>query len=115
MKDFLFTLLAWLFTFPMIIGGIAFAVYNNDPVPVTVNPFQGPVDMPVYIPVLTAIAFGFLFGAVMTWASMGSLRKELRDQKRLTRTLEKQIEETARTSPVIQNYTVIPSTLSDRY
>ena len=76
MKDFLFTLLAWLLTLPFIIGAVAFALYNPQTLPVTLNPFRPAVDMPVYVPVLGAIGLGFLFGAVMTWAGMGRLRRD---------------------------------------
>ncbi len=114
MKDFLFTLLAWLFTLPVIIGAIAFAVYNKDPVPVTVNPFIGPVDMPVYIPVLTAIAFGFLFGAIMTWAGMGRLRHERRQQEKRIKTLEKELDAANQNSVRTQEYNLIPSSFTDK-
>ena len=114
MKDFLFTLLAWLFTLPCIIGAIAFALYNADVIPITVNPFKEPVEMPVYAPVLAAIAFGFLFGALMTWAGMGRLRKEKRDQAKRIKILEKEIQ-TANARPATpHSYTMIPSSFLDK-
>ena len=109
MKDFLFTLLAWLLTLPCIIGAIAFALYNADIIPVTINPFRDAVEMPVYAPVLAAIAFGFLFGSLMTWAATGRLRKERREQAKRIKTLEKEIEATKIASVTPHNYALIPS------
>ncbi len=114
MKDFLFTLLAWLFTLPVLVGAIVFSLYNPDPVNVTINPFRDPVSIPVYAPVLAAVAFGFLFGALMTWASMGRLRKECRDHKKQIKLLEKQIDGSSRPSSTPNNYSLLPSSFLNR-
>ena len=114
MKDFLFTLLAWLFTLPIIIGAIAFAVYNADAVPIVINPFQDAVQMPVYVPVLTAIAFGFLFGSLMTWAGMGRLRAEKREQAKRIKTLEKELQAANTNTVTPHNYPLIPSSFLDK-
>ena len=114
MKDFLFTLLAWLITLPFIIGAIAFALYNAESVPITLNPFRLPVSMPVYVPVLGAIAFGFLFGSVMTWAGMSRLRKERRDQKKRIKELEKKLDAANQNVITPHNYSLIPSSFLDR-
>jgi len=115
MKDFLFTLFAWLFTLPLIVGAVVFAVYNPVDVTITFNPFQDPVTVPVYLPVLTAIAFGFLFGALMTWAGMGRQRAELREAKKRIKTLEKQIDENARTPVPANNYAMLPSSFIEKH
>ena len=91
MKDFLFVFLGWLFTLPVLIGAIGFAVYNGEQVAVTYSPFSLPDVMPLYVPVLFAVAFGFLFGALMTWAAMGRLRAERRALKKEVKLLEKKI------------------------
>ncbi len=114
MKDFLFTLLAWLLTLPFIVGAVAFALYNQERVPVTVNPFYEAVTLPVYVPVLVAIAFGFVFGAVMTWAAMGRLRAEKREQAKLIKTLEKEIQTANRNAVTPHNYALIPSSFLDK-
>lgn len=114
MKDFLFTLLAWLLTLPFIIGAVAFALYNQERVPVTVNPFYEAVSLPVYVPVLVAIAFGFLFGAVMTWAAMGRLRAIKREQAKRIKTLEKQLEAANQNGVKPHNYAAAPALLIDR-
>lgn len=114
MKDFLFTLLAWLLTLPCLVGAVVFAVNNPEPVAIIFNPFKDPLLIPVYVPVLTAIAFGFLFGALMTWAAMGRLRAEKREQAKRIKTLEKEIQ-TVNAAPITpHNYSLIPSSFLDR-
>ena len=114
MKDFLFTLLAWLLTLPFIIAAIAFALYNQADVAVTVNPFKDAVTLPVYVPVLSAVAFGFVFGSVMTWAAMGRLRKERSDQRKKIKALEKQIANANQPVVTPHNYSLIPSWFKDK-
>lgn len=114
MKDFLFTLLAWLLTLPFLIGAVGFAFYNPETVTVTVNPFRPPMTLPVYVPVLTAIGLGFVFGAVMTWAAGGRLRKERRDQKKKIKALEKQLEASNQNMVKPHNYTLIPTALLEK-
>lgn len=92
MKDFLFTLLAWILALPFIIGSVLFALNNQALTPVAISPFQEALPMPLYVPVLGAIAIGFLFGSLMTWAAMGRLRTMRRDQAKRIKTLEKQLE-----------------------
>ncbi len=114
MKDFLFTLLAWLLTLPFIIGAVAFAIYNPQTSIFTLNPFQPPVEIAVYVPVLGGVGFGFLFGAVMTWAAMGRLRHERREQRKKIKALEKQIEAANENQVAHHNYTLIPSSFTDK-
>ncbi len=115
MKDFIFTLLAWLLTLPFIIAAVAFAIYNGDIIPVTLNPFQNPIPMPVYVPVLGGIAFGFIFGSLMTWAGMGRLRKERREQKKRIKTLEKQLEVANTNHVAAHNYAQTPPALLEKF
>lgn len=115
MKDFVFTLLAWLLTLPFIIGSLVFALYNQEAVPVIYNPFQESLPLPLYVPVLGAIAFGFIFGSVMTWAAMGRLRKERRDQRKKIKTLEQQAASANQNNVARHNYAALPPTLKDNY
>lgn len=110
MKDFLFTLLAWLLTLPFIIGAVAFALYNPQVSTFTLNPFREATELPVYVPVLGAIAIGFLFGAIMTWAATGRLRAERREQKKRIKALERQLD-TANQNQVVTTTHVMPSPL----
>lgn len=114
MKDFFFTLLAWLLTLPCLVGAIVFAVNNPEPVSVIFNPFKDPLLIPVYVPVLTAIAFGFLFGSLMTWAAMGRLRAEKKEQAKRIKTLEKELQANSSATITPHNYSLIPSSFLDR-
>ncbi len=114
MKDFLFTLFAWLLTLPFLVGAVGFALYNPDAVTITINPFRPPLTIPVYVPVLAAIGIGFLFGAIMTWAAMGRLRKERRDQNKKIKALEKQLEASNQNMVKPHNYALIPSSFFER-
>lgn len=114
MKDFLFTLLAWLLTLPFIIGAVAFALYNPQISTFTLNPFRVPVELPVYVPVLGAVAIGFLFGALMTWAAMGRLRAERREQKKKIKALEKQLDAANQNQVAAVSHTLPPSLMIDK-
>jgi uncharacterized integral membrane protein len=114
MKDFLFTLFAWLLTLPCLVGAIVFAVNNPEPIEVVFNPFKEALLIPVYVPVLTAIAFGFLFGSLMTWAAMGRLRAEKREQAKRIKILEKELQAAKTPVTATQNYSLIPSSFIDR-
>lgn len=116
MKDFLFTLLAWLLTLPLIIAAIFFAIYHQQDVSVIWSPFNDPVTVPLYIPVLTAVAVGFFLGCLMTWAASARQRKTIREQKKEIKALEKQIDAaSANVQPVkSHNYSLIPSAFIER-
>jgi len=108
MKDFLFLLLAWLFTLPFLIGSIVFAIYNGQDVTVITNPFKNASTLPLYVPVLCAVAIGFIFGAIMTWAAMGRLRTKIREQSKHIKSLEKQLDDGKNPSSQPHNYASIP-------
>lgn len=114
MKDFLFTLLAWLFTLPVIVTAIVFALYNPERYPVILNPFREAVELPLYAPVLGAIGFGFLFGAIMTWAAMGRLRSKCRAQQKEIKSLQKQISDQNNKTITAHNYALIPSSFMEK-
>lgn len=109
MKDFLFTLLAWLLTLPFVIGAIVFAIYNSENIAVVLSPFRDALEIPLYVPVLTAIAFGFLFGAIMTWAGMAPLRADRRLLRKRIKELEKKLETSNQNMIPTHNY-MPPST-----
>jgi uncharacterized integral membrane protein len=114
MKDFWFTFLAWILTLPFLAATLIFALYNNESVSVTYSPFRDPLSLPVYVPVLFAIGFGFLFGAIMTWAAMGRLRAKTRAQAKHIKLLEKQLQDVKSPAPVTHNYATTPLKLLGR-
>ncbi len=114
MKDFLFTLLAWLFTLPVIAGSVIFSLYNPERYPVVFNPFKDAIELPLYVPVLGGVAFGFLFGAIMTWAAMGRLRSQCRAQQKEIKALQKQVSNQNNKNIKSHNYALIPSAFTER-
>lgn len=116
MKDFMFTLLAWLLTLPLIVAAVFFAIYHQQDVVVTWSPFNDPITLPLYIPVLSAIAIGFLLGCLMTWAGSARQRKAIRDQKKKIKALEKQVDAANTNVQAVKphNYALIPSAFIER-
>lgn len=114
MKDFIFKSLVWLLTLPLLAGAIAFAVFHQQKVSVLLSPFGTSSEVPLYIPVLTAIAFGFLFGCLMTWAAAGRQRAKLREQSRKIKALEKELEQKSASTYKYHNIVNTPSLLLER-
>jgi uncharacterized integral membrane protein len=116
MKDFLFTLLAWLLTLPLIIAAVFFAIYHQQDVVVTYSPFNDPLTIPLYIPVLSAVAVGFFLGCLMTWAASSRQRKIIREQKKKIKVLEKQADAASTNVQAMKphNYSLIPSAFIER-
>lgn len=114
MKDFLFRFFAWIITLPLLVGSVAFAFFHTQKVDVIWSPFHAPASIPLYIPVLTAIAFGFFFGALMTWAAGGRLRDKARTQKKKIAALEKQLAATNQNTYKSHNYSIVPTRLLER-
>lgn len=116
MKDFLFTLLAWLLTLPLIVAAVFFALYHQQDVAITYSPFNDPATLPLYIPVLGAVAIGFVLGCLMTWAASSRQRKVIREQKKKIKTLEKQIDVANTNVQAVKphNYSLIPSAFIER-
>ena len=85
------SIIRWIISLPLIVGAIFFALEHPDIVSITWSPTQEPIELPLYFVVLIAIGTGFLLGAAITWLSMGNLRKERRQQKKLIKRLEKDI------------------------
>lgn len=74
------------------IGLASLAVMNRERVPFLWSPVHDPVILPLYLIMLGAVGFGFLFGGMVVWLNMGPLRQKKRDQKQEIKTLETKIE-----------------------
>ena len=101
-------MLAWLLTLPFIVGAVGFALYNQTVVDIVISPFTDAYQWPVYIPVLAALAIGFVFGSLMTWAAMGRLRTAKRSQKQQIKILEKQLDTVSKDQVAAQTYLTAP-------
>lgn len=87
--------LRWIFACALTVIVVAFALANRDSVEMVWSPVHEPAVMPLFLPVLTGVAFGFLSGGFMVWLNGLAARREQRRQKKIIRELEKQVEETA--------------------
>ena len=114
MKDLLFRTIAWVVTLPFLMGVIGFAFFHTETVSVIWSPWHAPSDMPLYVPVLIAIGFGFFFGCLMTWAAGGRLREKARMQKRKIAALEKQLSISNQNTYKSHNYGITPTRLLER-
>lgn len=86
-------IIRWIIALPLIVGAVLFALAHPTPVSITWNPFDPPIELPLYFVVLTFLGVGFLLGAFVAWIGMGKVRKERRKQKKIIKTLEKDIVE----------------------
>lgn len=114
MKDFMFRILAWIVTLPVFVVAVAFAFFHPQPVEVLLSPLHGAITVPLYLPVLGGIVFGFVFGALMTWAANGRLRAKAREQKRKIAALEKQLASNNQTTYKYHNIVTNPRLLLER-
>ena len=70
------------------VGVAGIAVMNPQITQVHISPLHNPLEYPVYMVILSALAVGFLIGAVTVWINMGGLRKKNRQYKRDIKSLK---------------------------
>jgi uncharacterized integral membrane protein len=80
--------------------GIVFAVANRGVVSVSLDPFdtEAPFlafDVPLFLLVFGALALGVIIGGLADWLSQGRLRREMREEKKQTKRLERALEESS--------------------
>jgi uncharacterized integral membrane protein len=73
----------WIVSIPVIIVVALFAVNNRQGVEIELWPLPwAPKPIPVFMLVLIAILFGFLFGCLVMWLTGAKQRRRLRDTRR---------------------------------
>ena len=85
-------LLSWLIFAPFAIVVMIFAVSNRNVISVDFWPLPFSQDIPLYFLSLGTLAFGFFFGALMTWLSVAKWRIIAISRKRDTDFAQKEIE-----------------------
>ena len=73
--------LSWIVTVPLAALVISFAVSNRDPAVLKLWPLPFELEMPVFLPVLGALATGFIVGGFIAWWSGGRYRRLARRQR----------------------------------
>ena len=69
---------------------LIFAFFNNDLATFNLMPFDFEITVPLSVAILFFIIFGFLLGCFFSWLSYAPLRKDLRQQKKENKKLNKQ-------------------------
>ena len=82
----------WIFALPVIVACVFLALSNRNDITFTYSPLHEPAEIPLYFTILAALAVGFLFGAIVSWFSMGKVRSERRRQKKDIKRLQKELD-----------------------
>ncbi|MCB9987963.1 MAG: LapA family protein [Rhodospirillales bacterium] len=83
--------LRWLVSVFMAAIIIVFALVNRTPVAVTWSPVHGPVDLPLFLPVVGGLFVGFLFGGLIVWFNGAATRRDRRKQRKTIERLENEL------------------------
>lgn len=84
--------LFWLFFLPFALVVVIFAVSNRGPIGVDFWPLPFRQEVPLYLLSLGTLAFGFFFGALLTWLSVAKWRVIAMSRKKDTQYAEAEIE-----------------------
>ncbi len=81
-------LIGFVFSLPIILAAISFAISNVDPIALRLWPFETEVSLPVALAVFIVLVFGFLIGAIAAFIGAGGLRRRLRNAEYRLRQME---------------------------
>jgi len=84
-------ILSWLLFIPFALVVVIFAVSNRGPIAVDFWPLPFSQDIPLYLLSLGTLAFGFFFGALLTWLSVAKWRVIAMSRKKDTEYAEQEI------------------------
>lgn len=84
--------LFWLLFLPFALVVVIFAVSNRAPITVDFWPLPFKQETPLYLLSLGTLAFGFFFGALLTWLSVAKWRVIAMSRKKDTDYAEAEIE-----------------------
>jgi uncharacterized integral membrane protein len=83
-------LIRWIFGFIISVALAAFAVANRQSIDIYWSPVHNAATLPVYLVVLTAMAAGFLIGAIIVWFSLIPVRFKSWRQGKIISRLQKE-------------------------
>ena len=84
-------ILSWLIFIPFALLVVIFAVSNRGDIAVDFWPLPFQQDVPLYLLSLGTLAFGFFFGAMLTWLSVAKWRVIAASRKKDTMYAEEEI------------------------
>lgn len=84
----------WLFVVVVAAALALFAASNRESVSLGLWPLPFLVELPLYLLVLAALAFGFVFGQLTAWVAGGRWRREVRRRRRYIAALERELNAT---------------------
>ncbi|GGF60956.1 hypothetical protein GCM10011332_13400 [Terasakiella brassicae] len=84
-------ILSWLLFIPFALVVVIFAVSNRGSIAVDFWPLPFSQDIPLYLLSLGTLAFGFFFGALLTWLSVAKWRVIAISRKKDTEYAEQEI------------------------
>ncbi len=85
-------ILSWLVFIPFAIVVVTFAVSNRGPLAVNFWPLPFSQEIPLYLLSLGTLAFGFFFGAMLTWLSVAKWRVVAMSRKKDTEYAKAEVE-----------------------
>lgn len=88
--------LSWIFTLPITVIVILFAVTNRSPATLSFWPLPWTINLPIYLIILGTLFVGFLLGVTVAWASGSRRRRHARQLAERLRAQDRQILELQR-------------------
>ena len=83
--------LSWIFTLPLALVIVVFAIANRDMVTFDLWPFELSVNAPLFVAILGSLFTGLLIGGLTAWLSSGKARWRARAAGRRAAELEREI------------------------
>lgn len=87
-------IIRWIVSLLVAVAAILFAVANREAASVVWSPLHAPVELPLFVWVLGGTLIGFVLGGFMVWLNGAAVRRERRRQRKIIRTLEKELDDT---------------------
>ncbi|MAH05616.1 MAG: hypothetical protein CL561_08655 [Alphaproteobacteria bacterium] len=83
----------WALTLPFIILVVGFSAFHTDDVTINLQPIANNIELPLFVPVIGFLFFGFIWGVVISWLNAAPLRHKNRGLNKEIKTLNKKIDD----------------------
>jgi uncharacterized integral membrane protein len=81
-------LLFWIVGVPLVLAAAFFAVDNREAVSVSFWPFADPLQVPLFVAIITPLYVGVVLGAIVAWVSGRGARSRARSEARRAAAIE---------------------------